>query len=112
MYVADDEVAHQVSSQSTIWSTSVLDRAAPCVHAEVRLAVGREPLIIELFHLQAIGGERTPAVEGHPRQAPWRTARRARPRAPSRSISSRLAGSAKVPPPMATTVPRSGSRRD
>ena len=41
----------------------LLDGAASCVHPEVRLAVGREALIIKLFHLQPIRGQRPAAVE-------------------------------------------------
>ena len=43
----------------------LLNGAASCVHPEVRLAVGREALIIKLFHTKPIRSQRTPAVLGY-----------------------------------------------
>ena len=66
VYVADDQVAHQVSGVQPLHDVidELLNGAASCVHPEVRLAVGREALIIKLFHPQPIGGQRPPAVDG------------------------------------------------
>ena len=46
----------------------LLNGAASCVYPEVRLAVGREALIIKLFHTKTIRGQRPAAVAGHPLQ--------------------------------------------
>ena len=80
MYVAYDQVAHQVSGVQPLHNVfdELLHGAASCVHPEVRLAVGREALIIKLFHAQPIRGQRPAAVAGHAFQDRFRTAHRAR----------------------------------
>ena len=112
MDVADDQVAHQVSGVQPLHDVfdELLNGAASCVHPEVRLAVGREALIIKLFHPQPIGGQRPAAVAGHALQDGFE--RRVEPDDRRRRAASAhgSTASAKVPPPEATTAPRSGSR--
>ena len=74
------------------------------------LAIAGAASRVEAFEPGAVGRERPPAVERDAIDEKSASGTSIQTESPSRLISARLSGSANVPPPVATTAWRSGSR--